>query len=1135
MRSLGLSAASITVLLLVSVITPLMTVPEQLWTSEVHPASGRSSTEEVFLSTGGGANGNEFPTSITATASGFAVLGDYNRTVNFGTHSLTPTSPFSNGNEFFVAHMDASGAWTAALGADHSTGGVSFAADLTASQGAAVVTGYMYGPGVFGSTTLQTSVLDGFVAKANANGNGWAWAKAFQTVANQSSDNSVPNAVAVDANGDVIVAGTFSGETDFGGTSINVSNTEVFVAKLDGGSGNLVWAVSGGGLGDQGVTDVVVDGNGNIQVSGITQTAVYFGANSYTPVGTQDSFVLTLSSTGSFLSVDGYGVANEVVVIRNLAMDANNQLFIGGTFSGTLTKSGWSITANKGGSDIFIVKQGATPSQQWATIGGSNANDELTGMAVDSRGEVVFSAYIQGTFSAGTKAITPSGNFDGLVGGLSATGSWTWLDVTRSPDYEAHYDVAINSNDIAAVVGAYANQNPAQISKGTTTITAAGAWDTFVWAFDPAMKKDSDTDGVPDVSDNCPTVSNPLQENTDLDLQGDACDADDDNDGITDNSGDDCPRNGQFNWTSTQDFAVPDNSSDWDRDGCKDDAEDNDIDNDGVLNTNDVCPRSPYQPPRPTWESNASTDIDGDGCRDVDEDVNDDGDTFDDVFDDCPSVFGNSTQGQTGCPDNDGDGWSNALDDCPDEAGNSTLGGKNACFDQDGDGWANVDDAFVDDPSQWADADGDGFGDNPSGTTADACPDVAGDSSTDRIGCLDTDGDGVSDSDDDWSTEDGADAFPEDATQWSDFDGDGLGDNWANASWDDRNPSWPGVYHPDVTAQDACPTQAGTATANGMTGCPDADGDGWYNLQDAFPGEASQWADEDADGFGDNPAGVEPDACPLEAGTSNMDRFGCIDNDGDGYSAPVPDWTPWENGADYDDTDATQWANTDRDAYGDNPNGDQPDECPEVFGTSSIDRLGCLDSDADGLSDATDAWNLEDGADACPLAYGNSTADRIGCLDSDGDGYSDPTGGWDIEQGADAYPNDPNRWIYEPPSDDLAFASTEVVVGGGVGVVFILALLGLLVRRRGRADVPLTKAPVMLPDFTAQPMTYATPPTAAPAYVGAPVATPPANVPPPPGFEPDPAREYYNGLIAQGYPPQEAMQYTQQYYNHFRG
>ena len=34
-------------------------------------------------------------------------------------------------------------------------------------------------------------------------------------------------------------------------------------------------------------------------------------------------------------------------------------------------------------------------------------------------------------------------------------------------------------------------------------------------------------------------------------------------------------------------------------DGCKDDVEDNDMDNDGVDNDEDLCPRSSYQPPRP--------------------------------------------------------------------------------------------------------------------------------------------------------------------------------------------------------------------------------------------------------------------------------------------------------------------------------------------------------------------------------------------------------------------------------------------------------------------------------------------------------------------------------------------------------
>ena len=377
------------------------------------------------------------------------------------------------------------------------------------------------------------------------------WAKGFQTLPNSSTDSSIPQAIAVDQVGDVIVAGYFSGETDFGGTSINVSNAEIFIAKLDGANGALKWVVSGGCIGTQQVSDVAVDNAGNIYVAGVTQNNVLFGTSSYSLVGTQDSFVVKVSSTGAILGITGYGIANQAVTLSAMATDGNGDLYVGGSYEGTMAKNGWSITANKGGADLFFIKEGSTPSNQWAATGGSNSADSLQGMDVSSRGELVFTSFfLDGTFSAGTKSTTGASSgwistidADMMLGGLTSTGGWSWLDVTSSAALDIGWDVAYNASDIAAGIGSYAGpQGSDTITKGTTSITNAGGWDNFVWAIDPSMKADTDNDGVPDVSDNCPNISNPLQGNTDGDSQGDECDSDDDNDGITDNSPTNAPR-----------------------------------------------------------------------------------------------------------------------------------------------------------------------------------------------------------------------------------------------------------------------------------------------------------------------------------------------------------------------------------------------------------------------------------------------------------------------------------------------------------------------------------------------------------------------------------------------------------------
>ena len=389
-------------------------------------------------------------------------------------------------------------------------------------------------------------------------------------------------------------------------------------------------------------------------------------------------------------------------------------------------------------------------------------------------------------------------------------------------------------------------------------------------------------------------------------------DTDDDNDGWSDVDENSCgtdPLDSNDIPSDTNGNGVCDaiEGDDFDGDGIPNDS-DPDDDNDGYDDDYDAFPLDPTE-----WDdadgdgigSNTDTDDDGDGWSDLEEadcltdassafsvpedydgdwvcdivDVDDDNDGVDDDYDcapydasisslDCNGVCGGSSS-LDACGVCDGD--DSTCADCAgvpngdaviDACGVCTNDPSSCGIDTDEDGVDDDDDAFPDDSTEWADTDGDGVGDN-----ADTDDDDDGWSDQDEVVCgselldsgsvpADSDADGECDAldpdDDDDGVVDSDDAFPSNPTEWTDTDGDGIGNN---ADGDDDGDGWGDPTESDC-GSDPMDGEVSPKDIDGDGACdildPDDDGDGVADEDDAFPLDNAEWLDTDGDGLGDN-------------------------------------------------------------------------------------------------------------------------------------------------------------------------------------------------------------------------------------------------------------------------------------------
>lgn len=307
----------------------------------------------------------------------------------------------------------------------------------------------------------------------------------------------IPEAMTVDQEGNVIVAGAFNGyNIRFGELQINggnvTSDTEILIVKLDA-DGNGIWGYSQGGVqatNSEYITDVRTDSQGNVFALGNTHSAsINFDGTVYENLGPNMLFILKFSPTGEMLDVaTSYSQCTHSSY--SMGLDEFGNVYIGGSFFNTNIRFGQVQVPTAGVNDehAFLFKFDNELQPLWAQTIGGYGDDDVYGVALDGNGHLyVVGRSTSGTVSTNGMSAPNPYEEGGMVAQYDLEGVPQWIRVVG--DSIAAWEVEADADHVY-VMANFTTQLPVEIGNDTLQSTgpyqiclfALGADGTHQWA-----------------------------------------------------------------------------------------------------------------------------------------------------------------------------------------------------------------------------------------------------------------------------------------------------------------------------------------------------------------------------------------------------------------------------------------------------------------------------------------------------------------------------------------------------------------------------------------------------------------------------------------------------------------------------
>lgn len=278
------------------------------------------------------------------------------------------------------------------------------------------------------------------------------------------------------ANGSSILIGEFLGSVTLAGVTYNSQGeSDAFICKINA-DGEVQWAKILAGPGVDYLTQVALDGQGNVAVVGEFTQSASFGGTAVPHSSGKDALVARISESGNLLWVKTAGNA-ALADYNEVETDAEGNIYAFGTFTETLTVG--AITLEAGGSgtnpDACLVKYNNEGNVVWAKRFGSGASEEALGIYVSPQGICTLTGTFLGSTVFGTTTHTSNGSSDIFLVQLNAQGDPVWSRSYGGTGTDNSFALTGDAQGNLFLSGCFMQT----FTIGSTSLTSNGLWDVF--------------------------------------------------------------------------------------------------------------------------------------------------------------------------------------------------------------------------------------------------------------------------------------------------------------------------------------------------------------------------------------------------------------------------------------------------------------------------------------------------------------------------------------------------------------------------------------------------------------------------------------------------------------------------------